>query len=80
MLLNKLTESVKECINNDNDVLLIYYSGHGSKNNGGWIISLEDPSIEFDASLVAIYEVLDKIAGLNFAGKVEITSDSCYSG
>ena len=61
-------------------MFILYYSGHGDKETGGWKTSLDYPSLEIEESLITMDEIFELIAGAEFTGDVEITTDSCYAG
>ena len=59
-LLHKVDEAVKLAMKEGADSFLLYYSGHGDLNTGGWICSLGDvPCVDIEDSYVTIEEVLD---------------------
>ena len=59
---------------------LIYYSGHGDIETGGWICHLDKACIDIEESYVTLEEVLAIFYKWKFEGNLEITSDSCYAG
>ena len=80
MMKDKLDLAIKEAINKKCNSFVIYYSGHGSIEHGGWMINLEKASLDMFESIVTLDEVLKVIDESEYKGDVEITSDSCYSG
>ena len=79
-LLHKVDEAVKLAMKEGADVFMLYYSGHGDLDTGGWICSLEEMCIDIEDAYVTIEEVLDIFQRHKFDGMLEVTSDSCYSG
>lgn len=78
-------EEISEKIN-DNDLLIISYSGHGLKENGSWLLGTEDittgKSINLDLEinkeqLISPTEILNKLSNLN--GNKLLLIDACFS-
>ena len=58
-MLHKINDAVKRAVSEGADSFLLYYSGHGDLNTGGWICSLGDkPCIDIEDSYVTVEEVL----------------------
>ena len=58
-MLHKIEEVIKEANKCGADNILLYYSGHGDLNTGGWICSIGDkPVIDIEDSYVTVEEVL----------------------
>ena len=70
----------KDAVDNSVTDLNIYYSGHGLIETGEWIVYLDKPSPNLDDERITILEIFQIIYNSHFAGKVQITSDSCYAG
>ena len=51
MLFNNLQKCLGEAINGNCDRFLLYYTGHGETETGGWITHLDGPSIDFNSNV-----------------------------
>ena len=58
-MLYKIEKVIKEAVKVGADNILLYYSGHGDLDTGGWICSIGNkPCTEIEDSYVTIEEVL----------------------
>ena len=58
----------------------MYYSGHGTEENGAWAVYLKELSMDIDDTKIYLNDVLDILVKSRYKGNFEISSDSCYSG
>ena len=58
----------------------MFYSGHGHKDKGGWLVCIDEVTNDFSKSMIVFEELWQVIVDSGYTGGVEITSDSCYSG
>ena len=79
MLKNTLRKIFKKAIDEQVDRVIIYYSGHGDRDTGGWITYKGD--ISMNGIRVTIKEVLDiAFIECKYSNQIEITTDACFSG
>ncbi len=78
-ILRELQRKVKQA--NSDDLLLLYYSGHGKPNKSGLLhlTTLDTVIAELETSAIPINRVYD-ILGTGKAKKIVILLDCCYSG
>ena len=57
-MIDKLKVAIDEAMDKKCNNFVIYYSGHGSIENGGWMINLEKVSLDMFESIVTLDEVL----------------------
>ena len=62
---------------NENDNLLIYYAGHGSKN-GYWQLSIAKKNSRF--GWISVKEAINKTLSSMRSKHILVVADSCYSG
>ena len=60
---------------------MIYYSGHGTIDNGAWnMTDQKEASINLDSTLVSIVDIIKTINESDYKMTVEIEMDSCFGG
>ena len=71
-----LLEQITELFSDDSDIALLYYSGHGSNEDGGYIISSDCSVEDYGVKMVDILQLANNSKCKN---KV-IILDCCFSG
>ena len=79
-MINHLKKGFKEAVDKGVTDYMIYYSGHGEKETGEWIVYLDEPSLKVEDERITIEEIFDIAYESRFDGFLQITSDSCYAG
>lgn len=72
-----LLQRIKELFSQNDDIALLYFSGHGSKNDGNEYICTPDYSHSFPG--VKLSDILEIVNNSHCKNKVVIL-DSCFSG
>jgi hypothetical protein len=67
-------------VEEDFDLLMIYYSGHGNEEEGAWKVAYLQETLEMEPYSVYLKDILKVIKYSGFKKDLVITSDSCYSG
>lgn len=80
-IIEYIEKNTKNCMNDNIDKILIYYSGHGKEEDGSWVTyTNKTEGLDMEEYCIKIEEVLDTIKKCGFNNHLEITSDACYSG
>jgi hypothetical protein len=58
-LLNQVRKGIHQAKEEEADSFLLYYSGHGDEETGGWICHLDEVSFDINDGRVNIEEILD---------------------
>ena len=46
MMLESLRKGFRKAVDDNLSEYLIYYSGHGQKETGGWLVYLKEPTLD----------------------------------
>jgi hypothetical protein len=60
LLIHNIKKNFEQAKKDDADRVLIYYSGHGDKDTGGWV-TYNDGGININNTRLTMFEILDII-------------------
>ena len=71
----------KKVISEGANNFVIYYSGHGNKNNGAWMCKAEKgEGFDREEYMIELHEVINTVHANGYRALLEVISDSCHSG
>ena len=61
------------------DRVLVYYSGHGDRETGGWVTYNGDTT-SLKGTRIEMKEILELVNESKYNREIEFTTDACFSG